>query len=175
MAGEILFQLNDRNVRMSYHEQMQKIFEQYEAEVSSEPADLKEVGSWAIAKGLWKPRAMDLAANFARDMAEALREQMRTDKAGRRYRAKIPAKSKTVDGMPLFKWADIDTAPRPHVERGLGYRRQSIVADCYQLRIDADHYNSVHPDEEPINPVLQFEDDVEELKIAKGIDDGEAA
>lgn len=160
---------------MSYHEQMQKIFERYEAEVSPEPADLKEVGAWAIAKGLWKPRPVDLAANFAKEMAEALREQMRTDKAGRRYRAKIPAKTKTVDGTPLFKWADIDTAPRPHVEKGLAYRRQSIVADCYQLRIDADHYNSVHLHEEPINPVLDFEDDVAELKIANGIEDDEAA
>jgi hypothetical protein len=160
---------------MSYNEQLQNIFARYEQEVSSEPADLREVGKWAIAKGLWKPRPVDLEANFAREMADALREQMRTDKAGRRYRAKIPAKSKSVDGVPLFKWADIDTAQRPHVEKGLQYRRQGIVSDCYQLRIDADHYNSVHADEEPLNPVLQFEDDVNEMKIANGIEDDEAA
>ena len=94
----------------SYSEQMQKIFARYEAEVSAEPADLREVGKWAIAQGLWKPRPVDLEANFAREMADALREQMRTDKAGRRYRAKIPAKAKTADGAPLFKWGDADTA-----------------------------------------------------------------
>jgi hypothetical protein len=160
---------------MSYNEQLQKIFARYEQEVSAEPADLREVGKWAIAQGLWKPRPVDLEANFAREMADALREQMRTDKAGRRYRAKIPAKSKTVDGTPLFKWADIDTAPRPHVEKGLQYRRQGIVSDCYQLRIDADHYNSVHLDEEPLNPVLDFEEDVKEMKIANGIEDDNAA
>lgn len=159
----------------SYNQRLQEIFEQYEAEVSSDPADLKEVGVWAIAKGYWTPRPVDMAANFARDMADALREQMRTDKAGRRYRAKIPAKSKTVDGTPLFKWADIDTAPREHIEKGFAYRRQSIVADCYQLSIDADHYNSSHKEEDPINPVLNFEDDVAELKIANGIDDDKAA
>lgn len=150
---------------------MQDIFERYQKEVSIDPADLKEVGAWAIEKGLWKPRPMDMAANFARDMADALREQMRTDKKGRRYRAKIPAKSRTVDGVPLFKWADIDTAPHDHVEKGFAYRRQAIVSDCYQLRIDADHYNDFHPEEVPINPVLEFEDDVAELKIANGIDD----
>jgi hypothetical protein len=159
---------------MSYNQKMQEIFEKYEREVSKEPADLKEVGVWAINNGLWKPRPVDMAANFARDMAEALREQMRTDKKGRRYRAKIPAKTKTVDGTPLFKWADIDTAPRDHVERGFGYRRQAIVADCYQLRIDADHYNDFHKDEKPINPVLDFEDDVAEMKIANGIEDDAA-
>ena len=156
---------------MSYHEKMQQIFDQYQREVSSDPADLKEVGVWAITKGLWKPRDLDMAANFARDMADALREQMRTDRAGRRYRAKLPAKSKAADGAPLFKWADIDTASRQHVEKGLAYRRQSVVADCYQLRIDADHYNDEHCNEPPINPVLNFEDDVAELKIANGIDD----
>jgi hypothetical protein len=159
---------------MSYNEQMQKIFARYEAEVSAEPADLREVGKWAIANGLWKPRPVDLEANFAREMADALREQMRTDKAGRRYRAKIPAKAKAADGAPLFKWGDIDTAPRAHVEKGLQYRRQGIVSDCYQLRIDADHYNAEHPDEDPLNPVLNFEDDVNEMKIANGIEDDAA-
>jgi hypothetical protein len=76
------------------------------------------VGAWAIAKGLWQPRPMDLAANFARDMAEALREQMRTGRAGRRYRAKIPAKSKTTDGMTLFKWAA--TLPHARMLKGAG-------------------------------------------------------
>jgi hypothetical protein len=155
----------------SYNQQLQDIFTKYEQEVSKEPADLKVVGAWAIAKGLWKPRPVDMSASFARDMADALREQMRVDKAGRRYRAKIPAKSKTADGVPLFVWADIDTASRPHAEKGFAYRRQSIVSDCYQLSIDADHYNSIHKDEAPIQPVLNFEDDVAELKVANGIDD----
>ena len=45
-------------------------------------------------------------------MADVLREQTRTDKDGRQYRAFIPAKTKDKDGFPLFKWADIDLAPR---------------------------------------------------------------
>ena len=152
----------------TYAQQMQAIFEQYRQEVSTDPADLKDVGAWAIAKGLWKPRPADIHATFAKDMAESLREEMRTDKAGRRYRAKIAAKV-TKNGLPLFVWGDLDDSPRSHVENGVALKRRSIVSDGYQLRIDVDHYNDAHPKEEPIQLVLDITDDVEELLIAKGI------
>lgn len=147
---------------------------QYEKEVSSDPADLKEVGAWAINNNLWKPRPADIHASFARDMADSLREEMRTDKAGRRYRAKIAARVSKKGSTSLFVWADIDNAPRNHVEKGFAQKRQQIVADGYQLRLDVDHYNSAHPNEEAIQLVLYISDDVEELLIANGID-GKAA
>lgn len=34
-----------------------------------------------------------------------------------------------------------------------------------------DHYNAMHPKEEPLQVVFNFEEDIEEMKIAKGIDD----
>jgi hypothetical protein len=94
-------------------------------------------------------------------------------------RAFIPARAKGKDGLPLFKWADIDDAPRTHVEKGAQYERQQIVSDCYALAMKIEHYNAAHPTEEPLQTVLNFEDDVEELKIANGIkkdrDDDKAA
>ena len=39
-----------------------------------------------------------------------------------------------------------------------------------------DHYNDEHPSEEPLPSLFDFADDVEEMKIAAGLDkDGEAA
>ena len=39
-----------------------------------------------------------------------------------------------------------------------------------------DHYNAAHIDEEPIQIVMDFEEDVEEMKIASGLsEDDEAA
>lgn len=155
----------------SYSLQMQDIFKKYQEEVSEEPADLKVVGAWAIAKRLWHPRPIDIQSRFARDMADALREEYRIDKAGRRYRSKLAV----TDGRQGSLWGDIDTAPRKHVEKNVAQRRNQVVGDCFQLQNDVDHYNGNHPDEEQLRLVLDFTDDIAEKKIAAGIDDKKAA
>ena len=38
-----------------------------------------------------------------------------------------------------------------------------------------DHYNAKHPDEEPLQIIFNFSEDIEEMKIAKGIEDDDAA
>lgn len=38
-----------------------------------------------------------------------------------------------------------------------------------------EHYNEDHPEEEPIQIVMNFEDDVEEMKIMRGVGDDEEA
>ncbi len=153
----------------TYSQQMQDIFRQYRAEVSGEPADLRTVGAWAFSKRLWAPRPVDIQAQFAREMADALREEYRTDKKGRRYRANL-AVTTSKDGKQGSFWGDVDTAPRPHVEKSIQQRRRGIVADCFQLRIDVDHYNDAHKDEPQIQLVLDFKDDVEEMLVAQGLD-----
>ena len=160
----------------SYHQQMQAIFKQYQEEVSADPVDLKVVGAWALANRLWAPRPVDIQSRFAAEMAEALREEYRTDKSGRRYRSKL-AVTTSKDGRQGSLWGDIDTSPRSHVVKNVGQRRRQIVYDCLQLRIDVDHYNGMHPDEEEnIQLVLDFTDDVEEMLVAaSGKAGGEAA
>lgn len=152
---------------------MLAIWDQYCEEVSSEPADLREVGAWAIKKRLWEPRPVDVEASFARDMGDILRDQTRIDKDGREYRAFIPARTRGKDGLPLFKWADIDIAPRSHVQKGIQGERRQIVNDCFALAMKIEHYNAAHPKEEPLQAVFAFDEDIEEMKIARGI--GKAA
>ena len=159
----------------TFKENMLHIWKQYAAEVSSEPADLHDLADWAMARKLWAPRPVDVKASFAREMADILREQTRTDKDGRQYRAFIPAKTRGKDGLPLFKWADIDLAPRSHVEKGIQGERRQIAGDCFALAMKRDHYNAMHKDEEPLQVIFNFEDDVEEMKIARGIEDDKAA
>ena len=90
---------------------MRELWKQYREDVSTDPVDLKTVASWAIAKGLWKPRPVDLSTSLANDLAQALREEKRVDKAGREFRANIAVKQRAKDGTTLFEWADIDDAP----------------------------------------------------------------
>lgn len=160
---------------MSYSEQLRELWKQYREEVSTDPVDLRTVASWAIGKGLWAPRPVDLSASLANDLAQALREEKRTDKAGREYRANIPVRLRAKDGQSLFEWADIDDAPRLHVEKSVQQERRSIASDCYALVMKVEHYNEAHPDEEPIQIVMNFEDDVEEMKIMRGLGDEDAA
>jgi hypothetical protein len=103
-------------------------------------------------------------------MADALQEEVRIDKAGKPYRAKIAARTSSPDGgAPLFKWADIDDAPRGHAEKSFQQTRQQVVAVSFHLRMGVDHYNAAHPKEPPIPLLLDFTDDVEEMMIAKGV------
>ena len=156
---------------VSYSQQMQEIFKRYQEEVSPDPVDLKLVGAWATANRLWAPRPVDVLSRFATDMAESLREEYRTDKSGRRYRAKLAV---TV-GRQGSLWGDIDTAPRTHVVKNFGQRRRQVVGDCVQLRLDRDHYGAAHPGEEQIEIEFNFTDDVEEALMAAGIEDDKAA
>jgi hypothetical protein len=43
-----------------------------------------------------------------------LRDVTRTDDKGWKYRANISVRAKSINGVPLFLWADIDDAPRSH-------------------------------------------------------------
>ncbi|MBA3526148.1 MAG: hypothetical protein H0T82_04425 [Sphingomonas sp.] len=160
----------------NYKEQIRDIWKRYRDQVSTDPVDLKEVAAWALSHQLWAPRPIDLSASLAKDLADSLREEKRIDKAGREYRANIPVRQKGDNGVPLFVWADIDDAPRTHVEKSIQQERRSIQSDCYALAMKAEHYNEAHPVEEPIQIILNFEDDVEEMKIANGLfDEGEEA
>jgi hypothetical protein len=159
----------------TYKEQLRIIWKQYREEVSGSPADLKDVAAWAIQKRLWTPRPIDLQASFAGDLADALRDEKRIDEKGREYRANIPVRTTPKNGPPLFVWADIDDAPHSHVVKSIQQERRSIASDCYALAMKAEHYNDAHPDKEPIQVHLNFEEDVEEAKIARGISEEEVA
>ena len=47
------------------------------------------------------------------------------------------------------------------MQKSMVMRREQIVGDALQLSFDADHWNSIHPEEEPILMPLDFTDDVE--------------
>lgn len=160
---------------MSYSEQLRDLWKRYRDDVSTDPVDLKTVASWAISKGLWAPRPVDLSTSLANDLAQALREEKRIDKAGREYRANIPVRLRAKDGTSLFEWADIDDAPRLHVEKSVQQERRSIASDCFALVMKVDHYNEAHPEEEPLQLIMNFEDDIEEMKIMRGVGDDEEA
>jgi hypothetical protein len=152
---------------MSYNEQLQTIFQKYERAGNPTPASMREVAAWAIEEKLWEPRPVDVVDILAEDMSRALREEYRTDRKGRRYRAKHAVRI-TRGGVQLTLWADIDRSSRDHMQMAFAQRRQNIVGDCLHLRIDVDAYNEKHAAEPEVQLILDFSRDVAELLAGDG-------
>lgn len=145
----------------TYTEELQRFWGLYREAGHQDSPTAKDVASWAYEQGLWKPRVSDVVEVLAEDLARAWREDYDTDAKGRRYRKKHPVRV-TKDGRQLYLWEDMDTAPREHMQMAFAQRRQQIVGDCVQLRVDVDAYNDKNPSEKPLQLVLDFEDDVAE-------------
>lgn len=70
------------------------------------------------------------------------------------------------DGAKEMIWDDIRTAPRQHMQVSFQHRRQGIVGDCRQMKVDVDSYNDAHKDAQPIQIVFDFTMDLPELEAA---------
>lgn len=128
--------------------------------------DTHELAEWAYRNGLHKPNIKTVIDAIAADISQVFREEYRTDEYGRRYRAKH-ATTRKQGNKTLSLWADLDdpNAPHEHFQRSFAQRRQQIVGDCYQLKTDIDVYNNNRQPAEPIQAILDFTLDVEELQM----------
>jgi len=151
-----------------YTEQMQRLFNKYRKEVCEAPATLDDVYDWVSRNDLWTAREESIRAQFKEEMAQALREEYRTDSAGRRYRAKHAVR-RVLAGRQMSLWGDIDKDPRAYVEIAFAQKRRRIAGELHQLKVDVDHYNGAHPNEAPIQLSLNFEDDILERLAEEGL------
>lgn len=149
----------------TFSEQMQSIFDRYTLEVSADPVSLDEVANWAIQQGLYVPAPRDIVKICRDALADSLRQEKRVDDKGRKYRAKHSMRT-WIEGRQFNLWADIDFAPRSFMEKSFGQRRKSIVDDCFQIKQDVDHFNDQHSDENAIQMILDFAEDVAEMEAA---------
>lgn len=150
----------------AYSSAIREYIERFRREVRNDGLiDAKELAEWAYEKGLHKPNIKTVISAIAEDIAQVFREEYRTAGDGRRYRAKH-ATTKKSGNKTLSLWADLDdpVAPHSHFVDSFGQRRQQIVGDCYQLKTDADIYNEHRRPSEPVQIVLDFAFDVEELE-----------
>lgn len=154
-------------VMSAYLNQIKDYIERYKREVRDDGLiEPHELAKWAYRNGLHKPNIKTVIDAIAADIAQVFREEYRTDRFGRRYRAKH-AITKRKGNKTLALWADLDdqNAPHEHFQKSFSQRRQQIVGDCYQLKTDIDVYNDRRSSNEPIQVVLDFTRDVEELQL----------
>ncbi len=151
---------------MSYMEQMRKLANKYIAGKQGEPVSAREIAAWMVDTQSWAPARAQLITQCADIIARALREDYFNDAQGRRARAKHALAEKRGDRQ-LHLWVDMRTASREQMELSLQQRRQQVLGDCVQLKVDTDSYNQNFNKGEPIQMVLNFTDDVAELEAVR--------
>lgn len=148
----------------SKHQEMQRVIKLYKSETGETEVDMRKVAEYARDKGWPLPRPSDPLDLLAAQFAQAAREEMKIDEVTQQpYRVNhaIP----TTPGSQISLWIDIDEAPRGPMQTSLQLRREQMVGDGYQLTLDAEHWNRIHPKEEPIQIELDFRDDVQWRKM----------
>lgn len=137
----------------------------YKEQTGETDIDMKEVAKWAVAKGLLKlPTPRDPYDILKQRLSDAARIETRYDKTtGQPYRVNH-AYIHVQGGVQYTLWGDIDepTFTRKKMHMSAVMRRNQMVSDGVQLTLDLDHWNSIHPGEEPIKMIMDLREDVEE-------------
>ncbi len=147
----------------TFNEQVERAWDEWEAMTGDRAGDPDAFVAWALEHRKIAPRPQDVRKILRGQVVDALRQLMRTDEDGITYRAKQCIRTYD-EGLQLSLWFDTDRATRSLMAKATAQKRKSIVDDCYRAKCDVDHFNNTHPDEEPINLVLDFTDDVAELE-----------
>lgn len=148
-------------------ERLQQIWHRYDTERQHKPTSAREAVQWAVSEGLIELPEVDPYDVLAGQMAQALRDEYKVDAKGRRYRVNHAARI-TKSGVQYTFWGVMGFASHEHMERAFAWRREQIVGDNLQLKIDVDVYNDLvcgkHPE---IQLVMDYTEDVAERQIMK--------
>ena len=138
---------------------MQKLLRYYKEHTGEAALDMHKVAKFAAQMGWDLPEPRSPIDALAERFAQAARDEMRKDEGtGRPYRGYHAIPSVPGQGM---LWIDIDEASRKPMLKSLVLRREQMVGDGLQLTLDADHWNGIHPEDEPIVMPMDLTDDIE--------------
>lgn len=144
------------------NERLQQVWHHYDADKDHQPTSTREAVRWAVEEGLLQLPDIDPYEELAAQMSSALRDEYATDDEGRRYRVNHAVRI-TKGGVQQTFWAVMGFAPHEHMEKAFTQRREQIVGDNLQLKIDVDVYNDLNKGKRPaIQLVLDYTDDVAE-------------
>lgn len=149
---------------MSLLEQNKKIVSQYREAGQPWPASSTDIARWAIGRKLWQIHPGAIIRQCADQLSAAMREYFVTDPQGRRVRL-MHAAPYPKNGRQYLLWDDMRTASHKHMHMAFQQRRQQIVMDCQQLKMDADSYNQNYNKETPIQMIFDFRLDLQELEV----------
>jgi len=159
----------------SKSEKLRNVWHRYDNERKHKPSGTRQVAEWAVAAGFLNLPEVDPMDVLAGQMAQALREEVATDKKGRRYRVNHAVRI-TKGGVQHTFWAVMGFAPHEHMEKTFAQRREQIIGDCYHLKKDVDVYNDLRGETvKQIQMVLDFTEDVAEREQTDNPTEGDQA
>lgn len=148
-----------------YTELLLDIVEKYRRADNPWPATKRQIARWALDHKLWEPHPSTMLDQFARELGRAMREDYITDPQGRSVRAKHVAPFKKEGGEQQYLWGDMRDRQRGFMEIALQHRRNLVLRDCRQLKVDMDSFNQNYNDGEPIQLSFNFTNDIEEMEL----------
>jgi hypothetical protein len=153
---------------MTRSEELQRLIPLYLSETGKTTWENIDVANWAIKRGVKPPKPKTEAELLAEQFSQALREEHRRDpETGLDYRANHAFKEKHGDKQLTF-WVQLENATHPQMSASATNRRDGIIADCAQLKKDLIVWNNKNPNENSLNMVLDFEEDVSERLASEG-------
>jgi hypothetical protein len=143
------------------NEQLQSLWRKYENEHDRLPASARDVVEWAVESEFLELPDIDPYDILAGEMSRALREEYDTDPVGRRFRVNHAVRV-SKNGIQTTFWAIMGFAPRQHMQAAFTQRRNQMIGDAFQLKVDVEVYNDLNKDQEPIQLDLDLTNDVAE-------------
>lgn len=135
----------------------QKFIRYFREQTGSSEVNMHEVAQMAQKMGWPLPKPADPMELFAKQFADAAREETREDKATKKpYKANLAYLKRTAGGNQLWLWFDVDQATRPQMVKGLHHYREQMVGEAVVGVNTANHWSRMNPDQ----PKLPFETDL---------------
>lgn len=160
---------------MTRNERYQALMQLYKTETGNKVVDMEAMADWCIHRGVELPKPKSARDLLVAQLSDAARAEYRQDpKTGLSYRVNHALRMTKPDGKQLTLWVDIEDATRPQMLLSLTNRRQQMVGDAVHLKIDEMIWNNHHPDDQPIQLVMDFTEDVEERLNSPGFGSNDA-
>lgn len=153
----------------TYNEQLLLLWDEWMSQtnqVSGNPDDFVE---WASAAGRFVLPLQDVKKAMRKQVAQVLRQAKRYDEdGGFTYRAKQSVTLFDEEGIPTKHYFDTDKGGTTTLrQKSVRERREAIAHDVYRAVCDVERMNKVFPKDPQLSFVLEFADDVAELRAAE--------
>ncbi len=147
----------------NFEEQVLIAWEEWEAITGADANNPDDFIVWAMEERKLLPRIQDIRKLLRKQVANALRQALRTDEVGFSYRAK-QCVTVIEEGMQLRLWFDTDRGGTPNLrQKAIRQRRDGIASDVYRAICDVEHLKRVFPSEQ-LSFLTDFSEDCAERR-----------